>query len=297
MLPFFDLHCDTFFELYNTGQQIKDNNLHISLDKARIFSPYVQIGSIWSDCALENDEAFKKCLLVIDYIKDQGINLITNMLNLKETNFILGIEDARLLNYDLSRLDMLYSLGVRIITLNWKGSSIIGGGWDTSLPLTDFGKAVIKRCKDLGITIDLSHSSCKVFYDTLELAEKFGFVPIASHSNSFSICNHKRNLTNEQFKNLSALKSIIGVSFVPEHLGQNADIDTVLRHIYHFLELGGENTITLGSDFDGIKNLPSGINSIESLHTLYSALKDEFGNKIANKIFFENAFSYFERIL
>lgn len=297
MLPFFDLHCDTFLELYNKRQKIKDNTLHISLEKAKNFSPYVQIGAIWSDNYLTDDEAFIKCLLVIDYIKNQNINLVTNLHCLRKSNFILGIEDARLLNGNLSRLDTLYSLGVRILTLNWKGESIIGGGFDTSFPLTDFGKLVIKRCGNLGIIVDLSHSSVETFTDTINLATHFEFTPIASHSNSFSICSHRRNLTDAQFKELVNLKSLVGISFVPEHLGENASVYTIIQHINHFLDLGGENTIALGSDFDGVNNLPNGINSIDSLHMLHSALVNEFGEKITNKIFFENAYSYFKRIL
>ena len=238
-----------------------------------------------------------KCISVINHIKNQDVNLITKAHTLGKYNFILGVEDARLLNGNLSRLNMLYSLGVRILTLNWRGDSIIGGGWDTSLPLTSFGKAVINKCNDLGIIIDLSHSSYEVFYDAINFAKKFSFSPIASHSNSFSICNHKRNLTDNQFKELCNLKSIVGISFVPEHLGDNASIDTIIRHINHLLELGGENTIALGSDFDGVDRLPKGINSIEDINSLYSALICEFGDKITNKIFFENAYSYFKRNL
>ena len=297
MLQLFDLHCDTFLELYKKGQKIKNNKLHISLDNASDFSTYVQVGAIWSDYKLTNNEAFEKCLLVIDYIKKQNINLITNLNNLSKSNFILGIEDARLINYDLSRLDALYSLGVRVLTLNWKDNSHIGGAWNTSLPLTDFGKSIIKRCCDLGIIVDLSHSSLEVFNETTNLAKSFAFSPIASHSNSFSICSHKRNLTDTQFKVLCELKSLVGISLVNEHLGDSASISTIIKHINHFLEMGGENTIAIGSDFDGVETLPKNIHTIKDLNLLYPALSKEFGENIAKKIFFENAYSYFKRNL
>ena len=57
MIPLFDLHCDTFLELYKKGQKIEKNNLHISLDKVVSFAPYIQICAIWSDYRLSNDEA------------------------------------------------------------------------------------------------------------------------------------------------------------------------------------------------------------------------------------------------
>ncbi len=297
MLPLFDLHCDTFSELYKTGQQINNNSLHISLEKLKNFSPYIQICAIWSDYRYSNDEAYKKCLDSIKYMRKQDIGFSTNLSKLNKYNFILGIEDARLLNYDLSRLDTLYSLGVRVLTLNWKDNGCIGGSWNTSLPLTAFGKNVIKRASELGIIIDLSHSSSSVFEEVIGLAKIFSFSPIASHSNSFAICNHKRNLTDEQFKQLCELKSIVGISFVPEHLSKDASIYDILKHAYHFLSLGGENTICLGSDFDGVSTLPSGITSVKDLSTLYSILKKELGSKITNKIFFENAYSFFQRNL
>lgn len=299
MIPLFDLHCDTFLELYKQGQKIECNSLHISLDKATNFAPYIQVAAFWSDYRLSNDEAFKECLLSIEYLKNQEVNFITNLENLSESNFIFGVEDARLLNGDLSKLEALYLSGMRVLTLNWKDNSSIGGGWNTNFPLTSFGKEVINRCFELGILIDLSHSSEEVFEETIKLAKHLGFFPFASHSNSFTICNHKRNLTDTQFKALRDLGSIVGISFVPEHLDHNAyaTVDTIVNHINHFLKLDGENTIALGSDFDGVSSLPEGITSIESLNQLYSTFVSEFGEKITQKIFFENAYTYFKENL
>ena len=297
MLPFFDLHCDTFLELFKKKEQIKDNSLHISHSKATKLSPYIQVGAIWSDYRLSNGDAFKNFLAIVDYLADQGISFLTDLSKLDKNNFILGVEDARLLNNDLSRLDILYSKGVRILTLNWKGVNIIGGGWDTNIPLTEFGKNVVRRCCELGIIVDLSHSSTDVFFDALELTNNYGASPIASHSNSFSICNHKRNLSDEQFKALSKTNSIIGISFVPQHLGNNATTDTIISHIDHFLKLGGENNIAFGSDFDGTNDLPKGIYSIESIHILHSELVTYFGETITKKLFYDNAFRFFNNYL
>ena len=136
MISLFDLHSDTILEAYNQGCNIYDCNLQISLKKANKFSPYKQVTSIWSDYRLDNDEAFEKALKVIDYYKHLGFNF-------DGSSFILGIEDARLLSGDISRLDTLYKFGLRVLTLNWKGFSIIGGGFDTDSGLSDFGKAVV----------------------------------------------------------------------------------------------------------------------------------------------------------
>ncbi len=297
MLPLFDLHCDTFSELYITKQNFTNNSLHISLKNAANFNPYVQICAIWSDYRLDNDDAFLKCLDTVKYVKEHNIYTSTSLNEGIDKNFILSVEDARILNNDLSRLDTLYSLGVRVITLNWKDTSCIGGGWNTHIGLTDFGKSLIKRALELKMVIDLSHSSIEVFNEALNLTKNSYYPPIASHSNSYAICNNKRNLNDEQFTELCKRKSIVGISLVPEHLGENATIYSILKHIYHFLSIGGENILCLGCDFDGTHSLPVGIYNISDLSTVFSALNKEFGEKITKKIFFENAHSYFNKIL
>lgn len=295
MTSLFDLHCDTLLEAYNQGLDFNDCNLHIPLNKANNFEPYVQVTSIWSDYRLDNDIAYKKACNVIDYYTNNGMNFCKSFKELGQKSFILGIEDARLLNNDISRLDRLFELGVRVLTLNWKGASCIGGGFDTNLGLTAFGKDVIKRCSELGVIVDVSHSSIATFYDALELSNKYGFVPIASHSNSFTVCNHPRNLDDSQFKALCEAGSIVGISLASEHLEKNASIYSIIKHILHYLALGGEKSISLGCDFDGVSCLPNGIKSICDLNKLYSLLQNEVGERIAKNIFFENPNAFFSK--
>lgn len=297
MIPLFDLHCDTLLEIYEKKENIKENSLHVSLNKVQNFLVYLQIGAIWSDYKLTNDEAYFRCLEVIDYAKSQNINFSTNLDRINKNNFILAIEDARLLNNHIERLDTLFSHGVRVITLNWKNNSCIGGGWNTSSPLTVFGKDVVLRAYELGITVDVSHSSVETFWDVIKICENLGFSPIASHSNAYTICNHKRNLNDNQIKVMCNLKGVIGISLVPEHIGSNANTDSILKHIEHFLNLGCEYSLCLGCDFDGTGSLPYGFNSIEDLLSLFYIVENKFGNKIAKRIFFENAYRFFKKNL
>lgn len=292
MLPLFDLHCDTFSELYKTKQKFEKNSLHISLEKARCFSPYVQICAIWSDYRYSDDTVFSQCLNNISFLREQGITTCTKLNNNRKNSFILSVEDARLLNNDLTRLDTLYHLGMRALTLNWKDKSCIGGGWNTNDSLSAFGKNVVKRASELGIIVDLSHSSTQVFYDALDLCKDFHRVPIASHSNSYSVCNHKRNLTDNQFIELSKMGSLVGISLSPDHLGGTGICD-IMKHIYHYLTLGGERNVCLGCDFDGIASLPDGFKSIADLKLLYASVKKEFGKQTAENIFYNNAYFYF----
>lgn len=299
MIPLFDLHCDTFSELYNNNFSLKNSPLHISLDKAKSFSPYIQVCSVWSDCRLSDEDAFFNYCEVIDFLKSLGIKTKKSSKNFSNLSFILGVEDARILNYSPDRLELLYNDGVRVLTLNWAGNSCIGGGWDTSSPLTAFGRAVVEECARLGIIIDISHSSLSVQNEVISLAKKLGFVPIFSHSNSFSVCNHRRNLCDEIFREIVLLNGLVGISLAPSHLesAKNANLFSILKHIDYYFSLGGENCVALGCDFDGVSALPSGVTSVADLDKLYSLLDKEYGTDLANKVFFKNAYKYFTKKL
>lgn len=298
MIPLFDLHCDTLLELYKQNKNIKNNDLHISLEKTSSFSPYVQICAIWSDASLSNDEAFEVYKNVVNYSKNQ-LQFSINLKNTTDKCFILAVEDARILNGNLERLDSLFNDNVRILTLNWKENTVIGGGWDTDSHLTDFGKKTVKKCFEIGIIPDISHSSINTANDVFYLAEQFKKPVIASHSNSYSVCDHKRNINDEQFNWLVKNNSILGISLASEHLSKNnqATIKNILDHIEHFLNLDGENTICLGCDFDGVSSLPQKICSINDLTLLYGEIIKRFGKIIAQKIFFKNAYNFMSKNL
>lgn len=293
MIRLFDLHCDTLLKLYYKNESFKENSLHISLNKSKAFSPYIQCMAIWSDSSLSDEEAFLNYKRVLSYAKQQEISFLKYDI-FKKSAFLLAVEDARILCNDLSRLDRLYQDGVRLLTLNWQGKSIIGGAWDTNFGLSDFGKATLFRSFELGIIPDISHSSLEGSYDALCIANELKKPIIASHSNSFEICNHKRNLTNETFLEIVKLGGLVGISLASEHISkEKATINEIIKHIYHYLSLGGEDAISLGCDFDGVSSLPTGINDIRDLEKLFLALKRELGTRIANKIFFDNAYNFF----
>lgn len=295
MIPLFDLHADTLGEMYKKKEALSKNTLHISYESAKKFMPYVQVMAIWSDFRLNNDEAFESFFGVLNYARLQGLSFATKKSEIKDRALILAVEDARLLNGDIARLDTLYQSDVRILTLNWRGESVIGGGWDTENGLTTFGKKAISRALSLGIIPDVSHSSLKTAHEAVELASEQNKPIIASHSNAYGVFNHKRNLTDELFLEIKRLGGVVGVSLVPEHLGKDAYVLSVLDHIYHFLSLGGENTVSLGCDFDGVSSLPRGIKGICDLDVLYFELEKAFGREIARKIFYQNAYNFFQK--
>ena len=298
MIPLFDLHCDTLLSLYKDNSSIEKNTHHISYEKASCFYPYIQVGAIWSDSSLSDKNAYNQFKNVVKYISKQNIKLATSSTLLKDRTFILAVEDARLLCNNVMRLDSIYRDGVRILGLNWCGINSLGGAWDTTSSLSSFGCEVVKRCCSLGIVLDISHSNEITSNKVIDLCKAFGGFVIASHSNSYEILHHRRNISDGLFLRLKEINSLIGISLVPYHLGITpVYIDHILKHIEHFLNLGGEDNICLGCDFDGVDSLPIGIDSIYDLNKLFEKIISTLGRALANKIFFENAHKFFSNAL
>ena len=185
---------------------------------------------------------------------------------------------------------------MKIITLTWNAANAVGDGADVqnSKGITDFGKSVVREMEKCGVVVDVSHASDKLFYDVAEIATR----PfIATHSNSRSVTNHRRNLTDEQFKIIKERNGIVGINFHRDFLSDNPDSASrydLLKHIDKFLSLGGENVICIGTDFDGC-NLPYDITGSESLAEIYEMLlKHNYKESLIRKIFYENALNFFE---
>lgn len=296
MIPLFDLHCDTLLCLYKKCYTLDSSPLHISNSKADIYFPYTQVMAIWSDCRLPSSEAYFQYRNTVNYAKETGIRFAKDFTDIQSGGKILAIEDGRIVENHISRLEEFKNDGVKIITLSWSGINQICGSWDTDASLSEFGKDFVKKCFDLSIIPDISHTSPETTKEVVALAKKYNKTIIASHSNSYSVCNHKRNLRDDDFVAICELGGIVGISLAPQHLDidGNATIETVLNHISHYLSLGGENTVCLGCDFDGVSSLPTGISDISDLEKIYDAVKTKFGNRIADKIFYQNAFNYFK---
>ena len=283
--------------MYKNGLSFNSTSLHISHEKLNLFSPYAQNFAIWSDSHLSNDEAYTSYRKCVEYSKNNGFAF--SCINEANRMLLLSVEDARLLNGSLHRLEQLKTDGVISLTLSWKGDSCICGGWDTSLPLTTFGIDVIKHCYEYKIAVDLSHSSYEAQVQALNFTERYETSPIFSHSNSYAVCRHKRNISDEIAKEIASRNGLIGLSLCCEHLASEASatIFSLLEHAYRFLDLGCENCLAFGCDFDGVSTLPHGINSVADMVKVYSLFTQEFGSKITDAVFFNNSFVYFSKLL
>ncbi len=302
-IPLFDAHCDTAFKMVLKEYGLFENGGHTDIKRGLEYAPYAQFYALfavdgrdipqdlpeYSDKTSEEifDKELKLLLKEIEGSRDR-ISLCTTVKEALEANAqgkaaaFLSIEGAELIGCDVSRLKEMHRLGVRALNLTWNhpNSLVCASG------LTELGRSFVSCCNELGIIIDVSHLTDEAFWEVIELS---GDPIMASHSNSRALCNHRRNLTDEQFRSIIRKRGVAGINLYAEFLGENPDIDTVIGHIEHFLCLGGEKSIALGCDFDGCDRLPEGISGIEDLKNVYNALlRKNYPEALIQDIFYYN---------
>ena len=114
-----------------------------------------------------------------------------------------------------------------------------------------------------------------------------------------ALCNHRRNLTDDQLKALFSAGGYVGVNFYPHFLREDgkAGIEDVCDHVMHMLSLGGEDHVGFGSDFDGIEVKPEGLNGPQDFPSLLSALRARgLSEAQLEKIAGKNLLCYYDRI-
>lgn len=212
---------------------------------------------------------------------------------------LLTVENASMLNHSSRAVDELVSDGVKMITLTWNDRNPIGSGCLTDEGLTTFGREVIRALEDARIAVDVSHLNDAGFADLLDVAER----PFAaSHSNARAVCDVPRNLTDSQFCAIRDAGGIVGINYGRGFIttrdlaatGHDVTFDEVAAHIEHFLSLGGEDVLSLGSDFDGTET-PTWLDGCEKVPDFYRMVEARFGGTIARKMFFDNAYRFFVR--
>ena len=315
-LDYIDLHCDTAYELYHQKQPLESNTLAVSLDSASAYSHYAQFFAVWSDNRLDDESAWRDFLTISDHFTaqitaDQSIAPVHTYEQLQaawqsgKRAAFLAVEDARLLDGHLYRLDELARRGVRYLTLGWSGKSCICCSHDVppneDVGLTDFGRQVVLGCFERGILPDISHASEKTTDEVLTLAEKIGKPVIATHSNSYSVYPHTRNLRDGHAKRLFALGGLVGINLCEYHLrdcaNARATVDDVLRHVDHWLALGGERHIAIGGDLDGAP-LPDGIRNVGDIAALADAMATHgYSDTVIERIFSQNALDFIKKTL
>ena len=171
---------------------------------------------------------------------------------------VKGIENGYAIGLDIDNIDRFRSRGVAYMTLCHNGDNDICDshkGNNEHDGLSEFGKRVVERMNKVGMMVDLSHASEKSFWDALECSSK---PIICSHSSSRALCDHTRNLTDEQMRALAVSGGVAQVCMYSGFLKKDEDatIDDAVRHIMHMIDVMGVDHVGIGSDFDGGGGIP-----------------------------------------
>lgn len=162
---------------------------------------------------------------------------------------IFGFEGGSPLQGDLGLLRTFYRLGVRCVQPAWIfRNTIVDGVWErTTGDISNFGLEVIAEMNELGMLIDVSHMKDQGFQDVMEATRK---PVIASHSNSRSICDHPRNLSDDQIKALAENEGVMGLNVGFVHKNGPPTLQGLLEHVDHVVDLVGADHVGIFGDLN-----------------------------------------------
>jgi len=281
-----DLHCDALMKLANAKGKLKFANAsYLDTNKQRLIKGKIKVQcfAVFIDQKIKTEYKFQAALEQIDLFFTEVLGNNPEMKQIKdwsdfykleehEIGAMLTLEGVDAIGGDLYKLRLLYQLGVRSVGLTWNYANLAADGAleDRGAGVTAFGKEIIKANNEHRVFTDVSHLCERAFWDVIELAD----YPIATHSNARALCDHQRNLTDEQARAMFQKGGTIHVVYAPQFLTTNdqAAIKDVIKHIDHFCMLGGVKQIGLGSDFDGIEQKVIGLEDAAKTQNLINEL-------------------------
>lgn len=244
-----------------------------------------------------------------------------------KTAILISIEGGRVICDDLGILRMLESLGVCSITLAWSAAH----GWADSHNhhrnggLTDFGKDVVREMQRLNMLVDVSHLSDPAFWHVLEVAERPVF---ASHSSCRAVQEHSRNMHDPLIEALAKNGGVMNINFAGQFIGFDRPAPVVkppwstpslrdpfdriglpseepgppfsrlIDHFSHAIRVAGTDHVGIGSDFDGVTQLPQGMEDVSKLPDLTKGLLEAgHSEQTVRKVLGENDLRLFEQTL
>ena len=317
-----DTHCDTpmfFPQGVNFGS--RDSKILVDLHKMTdgrqdatimvAYLPQPQMGETFSSkVAFDVDGPMEYADLIFDKIEDI-VDKNKRYLSIARTpadlyadkrqgrkSIMLGIENGLALNGQLQNLKHFAQRGIVYMTLCHNGDNEIcdsAKGCNTHNGVSQFGQQVIREMNQLGIIVDLSHASEKSFYDALEISR----LPIVcSHSSCRSLCDHPRNLTDEQMRALAAKGGVMQVTLYNGFLVKKGDATVLdaLRHLEHAIQVMGIDHVGIGTDFDGDGGICGFADSSEVVNFTRLLLARHYSERDIQKIWGGNFLRVMSRV-
>ena len=295
-----DTHSDT---LFNLAKGMAITEVDITPERLRTGGVTLQTFAMWSGpkgpggdyAALAEKEYAARQQFI-----DAGIPQVDDPSEARDgqPHFMLSLEGCEVFQDGLEKVAFWRERGVRMGAPVWNNENALGtpAKKNATDGLTDYGVQVIRQMQRCGMAVDVSHLNEQGFYDLFLKGER---PPMASHSCCRALCDHFRNLTDDQIRMMIQYGGFIGVNFYPAFLSEDkvADTVTLAQHIDHICQLGGADIVGFGSDFDGIERYPEDLRHPGQMGNLISALRGYGYNEEAiEKIAGQNLIDYYARI-
>jgi microsomal dipeptidase-like Zn-dependent dipeptidase/gamma-glutamyl-gamma-aminobutyrate hydrolase PuuD len=313
-----DSHCDTpmFFSEGFTAQMFakRTDKVLVDLPKMRegfldasIMVAYLKQGERDAESLLAATAKANRILTQIEEMVAANCTEVdiaykpSDIARLKHAGkkaIMLGIENGYAIGKDLSLLEHFAKRGIVYMTLCHNGDNDIcdsAKGNAEHGGLSPFGEKVVQEMNRLGIMVDMSHAAESSFYDALEVSKK----PIVcSHSSARALCDHPRNLTDDQMKALARKGGVAQVTMYNGFLrtdGKATIIDAV-EHLNHMVNIMGVEHVGIGTDFDGDGGVPGMANASEVINFTRRLLRERYSEEQIQMIWGGNFLRVMEHI-
>ena len=310
-----DSHCDTpmFFD-----QQInfasRDPKILVDLHKmteghldATIMVAYLEQQGLTDEDLLAATAKADRILNEIEAMvakSSQFVNIAYTPADLyrlkaeRKKAIMLGIENGYAIGKDLQNVERFRNRGVVYMTLCHNGNNQLCGSCrfnDEGLGVNAFGEEVIHEMNRVGMMVDISHAGDQTFYDALDISTK----PIvASHSSSRSLCNHPRNLTDDQLRALAAKGGVAQVTLYNGFLKEEgqATLQNAINHLNHMVDVMGIEHVGIGTDFDGDGGIIGCASASELINFTRCLLKERYSEEDIRRIWGGNFLRVMEEV-
>ena len=280
-----DSHCDTAMQ-FDKGVNFQQRDPQLLVDAHKMTEGMLDaacmVAYLEQQGRSDNEllATTQKACDIIGRLKDmvgatKGFDIALTREDLLRNKFegkksvVLGLENGYALGKDLKNIHKFWDMGVRYITLCHNGDNDICDSARKSNNehggLSDFGRTVVNEMNHLGMLIDLSHAAESTFYEVLERSQR----PVAcTHSSARALCNHPRNLTDDQLRALAQQGGVAQATFYPGFLREDeqATVEDAVRHILHMIDIAGIDHVGIGSDFDGDGGVPGLASAADMVH-------------------------------
>ena len=215
--------------------------------------------------------------------------------------FFLGIENGYAIGKDIKNVKKYKEMGIQYMTLSHSYDNDIcnssSNTEDASKGLTAFGRKVVKEMNKVGMMIDVSHVSEGTFWDVIKLSKDPVF---ASHSSVKALCDHDRNLTDDQLRALAKNGGVIHICIYDGYLNNDAkaaSVDDVVKHIDHAVKVAGIDHVGIGSDFDGGGGVPGCTGDNDMINITVKLIEKGYSEEDIRKIWGANFFRVMNQVI